>query len=100
VRFVPAADRARQRQNVIRDAEKGQEAICVWDNVEANFGSILGNPNLALAEFRCGAHGCKFGLLGESVGHDLVVEFIEGAQRELRRTRASGPLTAPYPVGL
>lgn len=76
------------------------DPICVWDNVEANFGSILGNPNLALAEFRCGAHGCKFGLLGESVGHDLVVEFIEGAQRELRRTRASGPLTAPYPVGL
>jgi hypothetical protein len=70
-------------------------AVCAWANVESAYPTIVANPDVALAEYACGAHGCKFGLLGlDSVAHELIGEFVHASWRELRRAHGEA-----YPVG-
>mmetsp|Transcript_53158 Transcript_53158/g.84391 ORF Transcript_53158/g.84391 Transcript_53158/m.84391 type:complete len:250 (+) Transcript_53158:3-752(+) len=59
------------------------DPVCVWSNVEASWTEIITNPNLALADFARGGHGCKFGFWGgANVAHQMVIEFIKSCWEE------------------
>lgn len=61
------------------------DPIAVWANVEAHQEQIASNPNLALAEFRCGAHNCKYDFWGvSSVADGMIRQFILSASLELQ----------------
>jgi hypothetical protein len=53
------------------------DPINTWTNVEHYLKDIAANPNLALAEMQCGAHGCKYDFWGfSSVINTMVTEFV------------------------
>lgn len=62
------------------------DPVCSWKNVEKSWEQIESNPNLVLADFARGSHGCNFDFWGRSnVVNPIIGEFVKSTWEEWLR---------------